>query len=171
MRRAEREAPVAYLVPPLQHDLPAAATFIETLMRGAVDVDRAEAPFTADGREYPAGTWVVALDQPFRAFAKDLFEAQRYPDLRSSPGGKPIPPYDTAGWTLAFQMGVDGGRRCEAIRRAPGAARDVSNDDRRRPTRGAGRRRRARGGPTRSLRPRNNSAAVVNRLLAANVPR
>ena len=75
-------------------------------MRGAVEVQRAEGPFSADGTLYPAGTWVVRMDQPFRPFAKDLFEPQRYPDLRSSPGGSPLPPYDTAGWTLAYQMGV-----------------------------------------------------------------
>ena len=101
------DAPVAYLIPAEQHDAPAAALFVETLMRGAVDVHRADGPFTADGTLYPAGTWVVRMDQPFRPFAKDLLEAQRYPDLRSSAGGSPLPPYDTAGWTLAYQMGVN----------------------------------------------------------------
>ncbi len=170
IEKGRTEAPVAYLVPPLQHDLPAAAKFIETLMRGAIDVDRAEAPFTADGREYPAGTWVVGLDQPFRAFAKDLFEAQRYPDLRSSPGGKPIPPYDTAGWTLAFQMGVEAiavakpfAARLVRLETFPAMA-GVVRDERSRPAP-------AHAGRTYAIAPStNNSAAVVNRLLAANVP-
>ena len=165
IEKGRTEAPVAYLVPPLQHDLPAAAKFIETLMRGAIDVDRAEAPFTADGREYPAGTWVVGLDQPFRAFAKDLFEAQRYPDLRSSPGGKPIPPYDTAGWTLAFQMGVEAiavakpfAARLVRLETFPAMA-GVVRDERSRPAP-------ARAGRTYAIAPStNNSAAVVNRLL------
>ena len=101
-----REAPLAYIIPPDQHDPPAAALFVETLMRGAVEVHRAEGAFTADRVAYPAGSWVVRMDQPFRPFARDLLEPQRYPDLRPSPAGPPQPPYDTAGWTLAYQMGV-----------------------------------------------------------------
>jgi hypothetical protein len=107
IEKGKAEAPVAYVIPTAQHDLPAAALFVETLMRGAVEVHRAEGPFTADGVQYPAGTWVVQMAQPFRPFAKDLLEPQRYPDLRTSPGGPPLPPYDTAGWTLAYQMGVN----------------------------------------------------------------
>jgi hypothetical protein len=106
IEKGKSEAPVAYVIPPQQHDLPAAALFVETLMRGGVEVHRADAPFTADGKVYEAGSWVIRLDQPFRPFAKDLLEAQRYPDIRTSPGGPPVPPYDIAGWTLAYQMGV-----------------------------------------------------------------
>jgi hypothetical protein len=106
IEKGKTEAPVAYLIPSTQHDLPAAALFVETLMRGAVEVHRADGPFTADGVQYAQGTWVVPMAQPFRPFAKDLLEPQRYPDLRASPGGPPKAPYDTAGWTLAYQMGV-----------------------------------------------------------------
>jgi hypothetical protein len=107
IEKGRTEAPVAYVIPAAQHDEPAAALFVETLMRGAVEVHRAEGPFTADNVQYPAGTWVVQMAQPFRPFAKDLLEPQRYPDLRTSPGGPPLAPYDTAGWTLAYQMGVN----------------------------------------------------------------
>jgi hypothetical protein len=100
------EAPVAYVIPAAQHDVPAAHVFLETLMKGGIEVHRASADFRADGRPYPAGTFVVLLAQPFRPFAKDLLEPQVYPDMRTHPGGLPVPPYDSAGWTLSSQMGV-----------------------------------------------------------------
>jgi len=106
MEAGRRDAPVAYVVPLDQHDQPAAMAFLGTLMKGAVQVHRATRPFVADDMSYPAGTYVVLMAQPFRPFAKDLLEPQHYPDLRAYPGGPPIPPYDTAGWTLSYQMGV-----------------------------------------------------------------
>jgi hypothetical protein len=36
----------------------------------------------------------------------DMFEPQDHPDDIPYPGGSPTPPYDNAGWTLAYQMGV-----------------------------------------------------------------
>jgi hypothetical protein len=100
------EAPFAYVIPPDQHDRPAADLFVATLMKGAIDVHQATRELEAGGKRYPAGTRVVLLAQPFRPFAKDLIGPQVYPDLRAYPGGPPIPPYDTAGWTLSYQMGV-----------------------------------------------------------------
>ena len=35
-----------------------------------------------------------------------MFEPQDHPNDFQFPGGPPIPPYDSAGWTLAYQMGV-----------------------------------------------------------------
>ncbi len=76
-------------------------------MRGGIEVHRAPTEFVTEGRTYAAGTFVVQLAQAFRPFAKDLLEPQRYPDIRRYPGGPPVPPYDNAGWTLSYQMGVD----------------------------------------------------------------
>src|SRR5256885_465033 len=36
----------------------------------------------------------------------DLSDPQHHPNAFQSPGAPPIPPYDNAGWTLAYQMGV-----------------------------------------------------------------
>src|SRR5207253_7743340 len=36
----------------------------------------------------------------------DLFEPQDHPNDFAYPGAPPTPPYDMAGWTLAYQMGV-----------------------------------------------------------------
>jgi hypothetical protein len=92
--------PAAYVLPPHPRDPAARAALANVLRIGGVEVARADAPFTADGRDYPAGTLVVSMAQPYRAHAKDLLEPQRYPMIEGRP------PYDVAGWTLAYTMGV-----------------------------------------------------------------
>jgi hypothetical protein len=71
-----------------------------------VTVHRATAPFTVAGRNYPANSWVVKTAQPFRPHVLDMFEPQDHPNDFAYPGGPPRPPYDNAGYTLAYQMGV-----------------------------------------------------------------
>ena len=46
------------------------------------------------------------MDQPFAELARQVLEVQSYPDLREYPEGPPEQPYDAAGWTLGYQMGV-----------------------------------------------------------------
>ena len=59
-----------------------------------------------DGVKYPAGTWVIPMDQEYAELVRQLFEPQEYPDLREYPEGPPEQPYDAAGWTLPYQMDV-----------------------------------------------------------------
>ena len=61
----------------------------------------------SSGKNYPAGSFVVKTAQAFRPHVLDMFEPQDHPDDFAYPGGPPTPPYDSAGWTLAFQMGVE----------------------------------------------------------------
>ena len=102
-----REAPYAYIVPAAQHDAPTADRMIDILIQQGVEIHRAKSDFTAGGKTYGKGSYVVLLAQPYRANVKCLFEPQRYPDRRLYPGGPAEPPYDVAGWTLPMQMGVD----------------------------------------------------------------
>jgi hypothetical protein len=99
--------PYAIVVPRDQSDRPTVVKLLQTLAMGGVEVHQAQAPFAADGRNYPAGTYVILLAQPFRAYAKDMLEAQDYPKISPAPGQPPRPPYDVAGWSLGMQMGVD----------------------------------------------------------------
>jgi hypothetical protein len=108
IERFEHGHPYAYVVPGAQHDPGAATQLLALLQGGGAEVHRAEAPFTADGRDYPAGTPVVLLAQPFGRWVKDLLERQTYPDIRwPSPSAPFERPYDTTAWTLGLLMDVD----------------------------------------------------------------
>jgi Zinc carboxypeptidase len=99
--------PFAFIIPAEQHDPLAAAKLEELLLQGSVEIHRALEPFRADGDPYPAGTDIILLSQPYRAYVKTLLERQDYPARRIAPGGPPERPYDVTGWTLPLQMGVD----------------------------------------------------------------
>ena len=98
--------PYAFVVPPEQHDLPAAIKMLNTLRFGEVEVQQAKQKFTADGIGFPAGSWIILLKQPYGSYAKTLLERQKYPDLREYPGGPPKRPYDVTAQTLPLLMGV-----------------------------------------------------------------
>ncbi|MFL5542688.1 MAG: M14 metallopeptidase family protein, partial [Longimicrobiaceae bacterium] len=98
--------PRGYIVPADQPDFATATKFVNALLENGVEVQRAISSFTVAGKRYPAGSYVVKADQAFRPHVLDMFEPQDHPNDFLYPGGPPIPPYDVAGWTLAYQMGV-----------------------------------------------------------------
>jgi hypothetical protein len=98
--------PRAYVIPSDQPDFLTATKFINALREVNVTVHRATAPFEAAGTRYPAGSYVVFTAQAFRPHVLDMFEPQDHPDDFAYPGAPPTQPYDNAGWTLAYQMGV-----------------------------------------------------------------
>jgi hypothetical protein len=101
-----KKAPYAYFVPQQQRDPVAAVEMLRRLAFGGVRVSTLTAPVTVGADTFPAGTWVIPTDQEFAAMAREVLDAQAYPDLRQYPGGPPERPYDAAGWSLPQQMGV-----------------------------------------------------------------
>jgi hypothetical protein len=106
IERGRSEAPYAFVVPAGQADRGAVRRLVDVLRLGRVEVEEAVESFTAQGERFAAGSFVVRMDQPYRAHAKDLLEVQRFPAMEQWPGGPPERPYDVAGWTLPLQMGV-----------------------------------------------------------------
>jgi hypothetical protein len=100
-----RRDPRVYVIPSDQTDFPTATKFINTLRYVGVEVHQANAPFTASGRNFPANSYVVKTAQAGRAHVIDMFEPQDHPNDMDE-GGIPRRPYDSAGWTLSYQMGV-----------------------------------------------------------------
>ena len=98
--------PRGYIIPADQPDFPTAVKFINALIRSGLMVDKASADFTVAGKKYPAGSYIVKTAQAFRPHVLDMFEPQDHPNDFQYPGGPPVRPYDAAGWTLAYEMGI-----------------------------------------------------------------
>jgi Zinc carboxypeptidase len=105
IKKGRDEPPFAWIVPAEQRDPGTAAKLVAILRDSGIKVHSAEFAFTADGVPYPAGSWVLPADQPYRAHLKDVMERQVYPN-RIGANGTPEAPYDNAAWTLQLQMGV-----------------------------------------------------------------
>jgi hypothetical protein len=106
MRNPAERDPRGYIVSADQPDFLTATKFINALIKTGISVQRAASAFMVSGKNYPAGSFVVRTAQPFRPHVLDMFEPQDHPNDIPYPGGPPTPPYDNAGWTLAYQMGV-----------------------------------------------------------------
>ncbi|MCP4901702.1 MAG: hypothetical protein GY906_32460 [bacterium] len=118
IEKFQDQPPYAWIVPRDQWDVPTAARMLDNLAFAGIEVYEADAKFTSSGITYPAGTWIVPMDQAFSRFVKAIFEEQSYPDLTKYPtlwqgivapqsfDDSYLPPYDMAGWTLPHQMGV-----------------------------------------------------------------
>ena len=104
-----------YIISADQTDFPTAVKFINALIWSGIEVQKANKAFAVAGKSYPAGSYIVKNNQAFRPHVMDMFEPQDHPNDFAYEGGPPIRPYDAAGWTLAFQMGVQFDRVMDAF--------------------------------------------------------
>ena len=114
-KKPENRDPRAFILPADQADFPTATKFVNTFIKNGVEVLQATTDFNVNGKDYPSGSYVFKTDQAFRPHILDLFEPQDYPNDFQYPGGPPIAPYDNAGYTLSFQMGIEFDRILEAV--------------------------------------------------------
>lgn len=92
-RKGLDEPPYAFLIPEDQGDRTRVAQMVGRLLGQRIEVGRAQAPLKLKEGNFPAGTYVVRLDQPYRNYAVDLLTPQRYPKDGSEP-------YDDVSWEL-----------------------------------------------------------------------
>ena len=98
--------PRGFIIPADQADFVKATDFVNALIQNGIDIQQATADFTVNGKQYAKNSYIIKTDQAFRPHILDMFEPQDHPDDFQYPGGPPIPPYDAAGWTLAYLMDV-----------------------------------------------------------------
>jgi hypothetical protein len=102
-----KEGPFAYVISDHQADTPEAGLLAQKMIDNGLDVYQTKDGFKANDISYPAGSWVIPMDQPFAGLAKEMFERQKYPEGLQMGTGKAVDlPYDVTGWTLPLQMGI-----------------------------------------------------------------
>jgi hypothetical protein len=92
-RKGIESPPYAFVIPQDQGDPTRVAQLVGRLMSQHIEVSRARTPLKLKEGSYPAGTYVVRLDQPYRNYAVDLLAPQQYPKDGSEP-------YDDVSWEL-----------------------------------------------------------------------
>jgi hypothetical protein len=93
------EPPYAYVIPAGQEDPAAVADLVANFLKHRIEVKEATAAFTAGGKTYPAGSYVVLLNQPYGRLAKTLLEKQVYQPYFNEP-------YDVTAWTYGLLRDV-----------------------------------------------------------------
>ena len=106
IRKYAAEPPYAFFVPEGGRDPVAVVELMRRLAFTGVRVHQLERAAVHEGMTHPAGTWVIPMDQEFAELVRQVLGVQTYPDLREFPDGPLEQPYDAAGWTLSYQMGV-----------------------------------------------------------------
>jgi hypothetical protein len=125
--KAKTEGPAAYVFPANDPRLGSQAELMRVLQKQRVEISRATAPFsvqirkpapaapagrggraggapaapTTETKEFPAGSFIVRMDQPYSRIADALLDYQYW-----SPNDPQKNPYDDTGWTFPEAFGV-----------------------------------------------------------------
>jgi len=97
--KASNEGPAAWVIPSDQTRVVEAADMVNLLRLMGVEVHTADKEFTVKDQKFPAGSYVIRMDQPYSRMADMLLDTQYYNvnDPR---------PYDDTGWTLGALRNV-----------------------------------------------------------------
>jgi len=101
IQQFKTSGPYAYFIPQDQHDRVAPVEMLRRMAFMGIRVEQLSRDVNYGGASYPKGTWVIPMDQEYAQLVRELFEPQKYPDMGEDT------PYDAAGWTLPYQMGVN----------------------------------------------------------------
>jgi hypothetical protein len=97
--KARTEGPAGYVIPADGKRPLAAARLVDLLRLNGVEVHAAKGDFAIGQETYPAGSFIIRMDQPYSRCADMLLDTQYY-----NPGDPR--PYDDTGWTLGALHGV-----------------------------------------------------------------
>ena len=93
--------PYAFVINSQQPDRGRIAHMINRLLKQRIEVHQATKAFTVKEGSFPAGSYVVRLDQPYRNYAVDLLLPQSFPENAE------YQPYDDVSWALPVHYGLD----------------------------------------------------------------
>ncbi|GAA2614733.1 M14 family zinc carboxypeptidase [Actinomadura fulvescens] len=101
--------PYAYVVPAGQRDPFAVLEMMRLFEFGRVEIEQASAPFTAGGKRYAAGSYVLRTRQPLGRWIDQLLKIDKYPEkaARKCADCPLIMPYSETTDNVGLLFGVD----------------------------------------------------------------
>lgn len=99
-RKGIDEKPYAFVIPDDQPDRLRVAQMVNRLRDQHIEVGRLTVDVTLNEGKFARGSYVVKLDQPYRNYAVDLLEPQRFPAEAENL------PYDDVSWAFPVGFGV-----------------------------------------------------------------
>ncbi len=106
IEKGKTQPPFHFVLPADQRDPGELLDLIQLLQFHGVSVYRTAKAVSSGSIQISAGDYVVPLSQPYRAFIKEVMEAQTYPVRHYTPDGEVIRPYDIASWSLPLHRGL-----------------------------------------------------------------
>lgn len=100
IKRGTEKAPYAFVLPAGQRDQTQVDRVVNLLRRQAIEVHRAGAEVKVKDGAFPAGSYIVKLNQPYGPLAKTLIEKQNYPDPS-------LTTYDDSAWSMGMANNID----------------------------------------------------------------
>ena len=94
-----KEAPYAYVFP-VQRDMTKVIALLSVLRAQGIEIGQLASQVKVGADSFPAGSYIVKLDQPYGRLAKNLLERQDYPDPA-------LTTYDDSGWSMGYAFDVD----------------------------------------------------------------
>src|ERR1044072_9618260 len=85
---------------PMQKDMTRVAALVNVLRAQMIEVGTLNGETKIGAETFPAGSYVVKLNQPYGRLAKNLLEKQDYPDPA-------LTTYDDSGWSMGYAFNVD----------------------------------------------------------------
>lgn len=105
--KGTNQAPYYYILPAEQHDKGQLLAFVNLMLEHGIQLNKLKEDVLINQRVYPKNSIVISLAQPFRAFIKEVMEAQEFPVRHYTKDGPMIEPYDITSWSLPLHMGLD----------------------------------------------------------------
>jgi hypothetical protein len=97
--KASNEGPAAYIIPGDTPRPVEAADMVNLMRLRGIEVQTATKEFSVKDQKYPAGSYIIRMDQPYSRMADMLLDTQYY--NVSDPA-----PYDDTGWTMGAMRNV-----------------------------------------------------------------
>jgi Zinc carboxypeptidase len=97
--KASNEGPAAYIIPGDTPRPVEAADMVNLMRLRGIEVQTSNKEFTVKDQKYPAGSYIIRMDQPYSRMADMLLDTQYY--NVSDPA-----PYDDTGWTMGAMRNV-----------------------------------------------------------------